>query len=81
MINRIKKREDDIYDATSDDFDRIIDLCKEFPNIGIRISIEGLEDTNNEIRGLPDGYNTQIGERGVKLSGGQKIKVILIWVK
>ena len=30
MINRIKKREDDIYDATSDDFDRIIDLCNSF---------------------------------------------------
>ena len=37
--------------------DRIVDLCKEFPNIGIRISIEGLEQTNNEIRGLDDGYN------------------------
>ena len=32
-------------------------LYKEFPNIGIRISIEGLEQTNNEIRGLDDGYN------------------------
>ena len=28
-------------------------ICaKEFPQIGIRISIEGLEQTNNEIRGL-----------------------------
>jgi MoaA/NifB/PqqE/SkfB family radical SAM enzyme len=32
-------------------------LCKEFPNIGIRISIEGLEKTNNQIRGLNDGFN------------------------
>ena len=32
-------------------------LCKEFPQIGIRISIEGLEKTNNEIRGLEDGFN------------------------
>jgi sulfatase maturation enzyme AslB (radical SAM superfamily) len=31
-------------------------LCREFPNVGIRISIEGLEETNNEIRGLEDGY-------------------------
>ena len=37
--------------------DRIIDLCKEFPNVGIRISIEGLEDTNNAIRGLENGFN------------------------
>ena len=31
-------------------------MCKEFPQIGIRISIEGLEQTNNDIRGLDDGY-------------------------
>mgnify|MGYP000715630937 CR=1 FL=1 len=37
--------------------DRIIELCKKFPKLGIRISIEGLEDTNNAIRGLPDGWN------------------------
>lgn len=36
--------------------DRIIKLCEEFPQIGIRISIEGLEETNNAIRGLPDGF-------------------------
>ena len=37
--------------------DRIIDLATEFPQIGIRISIEGLEQTNNEIRGLNNGFN------------------------
>ena len=35
---------------------RIVDLCKEFPDISIRISIVGLEQTNNEIRGLLVGY-------------------------
>ena len=31
-------------------------MCREFPQIGIRISIEGLEKTNNEIRGLENGF-------------------------
>ena len=30
--------------------DRIIELCEKYPQIGIRISIEGLEETNNAIR-------------------------------
>ena len=37
--------------------DRIIELCKAFPKIGIRISIEGLQETNDIIRGIPDGFN------------------------
>ena len=48
----------DIVISTNGFFtDRILDLCREFPDVGIRISIEGLEQTNNEIRGLQDGYN------------------------
>ena len=58
IVRELYKKSDRIVISTNGFFtDRIIDLCKEFPNIGIRISIEGLEDTNNEIRGLLDGYN------------------------
>lgn len=38
-----------------------MDLAKEFPQIGIRISIEGLEKTNNEIRGLENGFQRGYG--------------------
>ncbi|MDD5939306.1 MAG: radical SAM protein [Lachnospiraceae bacterium] len=58
IVRELNKISDRIVISTNGFFtDRIIALCKEFPNIGIRISIEGLEQTNNEIRGLPDGFN------------------------
>lgn len=58
VVRELYKKSDRIVISTNGFFtDRIIDLCKEFPQIGIRISIEGLEKTNNEIRGLNDGFN------------------------
>lgn len=58
IVRELNKKSDRIVISTNGFFtDRIIDLCKEFPNIGIRISIEGLEETNNKIRGLQDGFN------------------------
>ena len=58
IVRELYKKSDRIVISTNGFFtDRIIDLCKEFPNIGIRISIEGLEETNNKIRGLDDGFN------------------------
>lgn len=58
IIQELYKKSDRIVISTNGFFtDRIIDLCKEFPQIGIRISIEGLEKTNNQIRGLEDGFN------------------------
>ena len=57
VVRALYKKSDRIVISTNGFYtDRIVDLCKEFPQIGIRISIEGLEQTNNEIRGLEDGY-------------------------
>jgi len=40
--------------------ERIIALCKEYPNIGIRLSIEGLSEANDCIRGMPEGFDRSI---------------------
>ena len=58
IVRELDKKSDRIVISTNGFFtDKIIELCKEFPNVGIRISIEGLEETNNKIRGLENGYN------------------------
>lgn len=58
IVRELYKKSDRIVISTNGFFtERIIDLCKEFPQVGIRISIEGLEKTNNAIRGLEDGFN------------------------
>lgn len=57
IVRELYKKSDRIVISTNGFFtDRIVDLAKEFPEIGIRISIEGLEKTNNEIRGLENGF-------------------------
>ena len=57
IVRELYKKSDRIVISTNGYFtDRIIALCEEFPEVGIRISIEGLEKTNNEIRGLPNGF-------------------------
>ena len=58
IVRELYKKSDRIVISTNGFFtDRIIKLAEEFPNVGIRISIEGLEETNNKIRGLEDGFN------------------------
>ena len=43
IVRELYKKSDRIVISTNGFFtDRIVDLCKEFPQIGIRISIEGL---------------------------------------
>ncbi len=57
IVGALSEKSDRIVISTNGFFtERIVALCREFPNIGIRISIEGLEETNNRIRGLSDGF-------------------------
>lgn len=62
IVRELYKKSDRIVISTNGFFtERIIDLCEEFPQVGIRISIEGLEPTNNEIRGLENGFQRGYG--------------------
>ena len=57
IVSVLMEKSDRIVISTNGFFtDRIVDLARKFPSIGIRISIEGLEETNNEIRGLENGF-------------------------
>ena len=57
IVRELYKKSDRIVISTNGYFtDRIIALCKEFPKVGIRISIEGLQETNDKIRGIPNGF-------------------------
>lgn len=62
IVRELYKKSDRIVISTNGYFmDRILELCEEFPKVGIRISIEGLQETNDKIRGIPDGFNRGYG--------------------
>ena len=62
IVEILYRKSDRIVISTNGYFtDRIIALCKKYPKIGIRISIEGLQKTNDAIRGIPDGFNHGYG--------------------
>ncbi|MFH0953374.1 MAG: radical SAM protein [Verrucomicrobiota bacterium] len=37
--------------------DKIVDVVRRYPDVGIRVSIEGLPAANDELRGLKDGFD------------------------
>ena len=58
IVETLRKKAKRIVISTNGYFtDRIIALCKQYPDVGIRISIEGLPKTNDEIRKIPDGFD------------------------
>src|SRR5574344_27960 len=66
--------------------ERTIKLAEKFPDIGIRVSIEGLEQTNNFLRGRDDGFEKgmrtlrTLHEMGVKDIGfGQTLRNWKSW--
>jgi Fe-coproporphyrin III synthase len=58
IIGVIRHKTERIVISTNGFFtERIIELCKKFPALGIRISIEGLQKSNDDIRGIRNGFN------------------------
>ena len=58
IVEECYKHTERIVISTSGWFeDRVVALAKKFPNIGIRISIEGLSCKNDELRGHAGGFD------------------------
>lgn len=58
IINVIRPKTRRIVISTNGFFtERIIELCQKFPDLGIRISIEGLQKSNDTIRGIRNGFD------------------------
>ena len=58
IIETIRPKTDRIVISTNGFFtDRIVALCEKYPDLGIRISIEGLQKTNDAIRGISHGFD------------------------
>jgi len=58
IVGMLRKKSKRIVISTNGYFtNKIITLCRKYPDIGIRISIEGLAKANDEIRGIPDGFD------------------------
>lgn len=73
IISLLRKKSKRIVISTNGYFtDRIIKLINKFPDVGIRISVEGLPSINDEIRGIKDGFDhalrtlLQLREMGAK---------------
>ncbi|MBD5345979.1 MAG: radical SAM protein [Bacteroides sp.] len=73
IVEECYRHTDRIVISTSGWFsDRVIELAKRFPGIGIRISIEGLSRKNDELRGREGGFDRGLAtlltlkEMGVK---------------
>jgi MoaA/NifB/PqqE/SkfB family radical SAM enzyme len=58
IVALAKKKAKRVVISTNGYFtDRILDLARKTPDIGVRISIEGLPAANDELRGIKDGFD------------------------
>ena len=73
IVDVLQKKSRRIVISTNGCFtDRIIALSKKYPEVGIRISIEGMPKTNDSIRGIPGGFDKVLDTLLQLLSMGRK---------
>lgn len=62
IVEILEKKTNRIVISTNGYYtDKILALAKKHPKVGIRISIEGLQQTNDAIRNIPDGFTHGYG--------------------
>ena len=73
IIEVVRRKADRIVISSNGFFtDRTVELFKKYPDLGIRISIEGLPKANDAIRGIKDGFDRglrtlmKLREMGIK---------------
>ena len=58
IVRTVRSKTERIVISTNGFFtDRIVALCEKYTDLGIRISTEGLQKTNDSIRRIPDGFD------------------------
>lgn len=58
IVSLLRKKSKRIVISTNGYFtDRIVELVSKFPDVGIRISVEGFPAMNDDIRGIKDGFD------------------------
>ena len=58
IVETVRKKADRIVISTNGYYtDRIVALAERYPDLGFRVSLEGLPAANDELRGLEDGFD------------------------
>jgi MoaA/NifB/PqqE/SkfB family radical SAM enzyme len=58
IVEAVRHKTERIVISTNGFFtEKIVKLCEKYPDLGIRISTEGLQKTNDEIRKIPGGFD------------------------
>jgi MoaA/NifB/PqqE/SkfB family radical SAM enzyme len=59
--------------------EKLVPIVKKYPDVKIRLSLEGDEATSNRIRGERDGYRTKVaGLRALREAGGRDLGFALV---